>query len=93
MIPMPIYLMLIGTGVLIGVCATAALFLITDIRRNTRSGAHTSRPNMTFFGYQPLPPTLRDLPPMPECKPARDADFAEVGGISYTHLGMTGEEV
>jgi hypothetical protein len=42
--------------------------------------------------YQPLPPTRREPPPMPPCKPERDADFAS-GGISYTHLGMTGEEV
>jgi hypothetical protein len=34
-------------------------------------------------------PEVHNVPPMPVCKPARDA---EVGGIRYEHLGMTGLE-
>jgi cytochrome oxidase assembly protein ShyY1 len=38
-------------------------------------------------------PEVTHYPPMPPCKPAREADMADVGGIRYEHLGMTGEEV
>jgi hypothetical protein len=38
-------------------------------------------------------PEVRNAPPMPVCKVARDADFAEVGGIEYRFMGQTGEEV
>ncbi|MFM0141757.1 hypothetical protein [Paraburkholderia sp. RL18-085-BIA-A] len=37
-------------------------------------------------------PEVRNVPPMPVCKVAREADFAEVGGISYQWLGVTGSE-
>jgi len=39
-----------------------------------------------------LPPTRREPPPMPACKPARDADMWDVGSINYEFLGVTGEE-
>lgn len=34
-------------------------------------------------------PEVRNVPPMPVC---RVADDAEIGGIRYEHLGMTGLE-
>lgn len=38
---------------------------------------------------QSLPPVRQEPPRMPQCKAAKDA---EVGGIRYEHLGMTGLE-
>jgi hypothetical protein len=48
-----------------------------------------------------LPPTRRDPPPMPQCRPTRDADFWDVGRaaeqqeprcVEYRFLGITGLE-
>jgi hypothetical protein len=37
-----------------------------------------------------LPEVRNEPPPMPVCKPAREA---EIGGIEYRFMGQTGEEV
>lgn len=67
-------------GCILGIFSALVLALVVY--------AHRKPP---IRGYQPLPPTRRDPPPMPECKPARE-DVRDVGGIRYEHLGMTGEE-
>lgn len=50
-------------GYLLGLFAAFVLALVVY--------AHREPP---IRGYQPLPPTLRDPPPMPECKPVFDPE-------------------
>ena len=91
MVPLSIALMLIGIGIILGAW-------IARVVRWLRRPA--TIPRAEFIGYQPLPPTRRDPPPMPTCKPARDADMWDVAeeaehreerAIDYRFIGLMGD--
>jgi hypothetical protein len=69
-------------GYILGVasmCGLVGLYLL----HRPRYTAPTRRRNRDRL------PEVRNYPPMPVCKPARDA---EVGGIEYRFMGATGLE-
>lgn len=92
---------MITIGILLGAAiasfAWAMLFMLMAAHRAPPLMMHGRRdvlkPGQVLGPYggqpytpDPRPPTRRDPPPMPECKPAN------VGGIRYEHLGMADRE-
>jgi hypothetical protein len=81
-------------GFILGVFALGLLIFLVILHRPRYEAPTLSRRRnrdkvAPLGGYQPLPNTQMGPPPMPQCKPAKDA---EVGGIEYRLMGATGLE-
>lgn len=82
-----IHLSLLLVGFLLGVFAVGILVVLMVAHRKP-----APPPVLRRRANRDRLPEVGNPPPMSVCKPAREAEVSEVGGISYQWLGVTGSE-